>query len=466
MQQLRRNALSGLDSTLIAVSSASPANGFATNTVALVAAVGLSGPGALLFNAIPMFGIALAYFYLNAWRSDAGAAYSWVGRTLNPMLGFLAGWSLLVAIVVFVVIGSFPIASATLHYLAPALQTNIVAVTVVGCVWFLIVVGIVLLDIKTTAGVQKVLTVFQIGALAVFGAAALVKGLAHPANAVHWSWLWPVGPGGAQSFIAGAVVAIFYFWGWDIAANLTEETVDRNRTPGASGIAGMLIILALFLVGQVGAQLLMTPKDIADASSDLLVSYATAAMPAAWGPSATLVAAAVIVVGSIAVLQVSLVQAGRTLFSMARDRVLDERLARLNAVYLTPWNATLVVTAIALVLFVLAAASPSVNDVLKTSINAMGLLVAFYYGLSGLACAKYYRLANRTDRGMLVLRGLYPVLASLFVFGVVIAQLWTAGWRADAAVVGMLVAGVIPMTAYRKKYDSEYYKAPPLQALS
>ena len=464
--QLQRNALSGLDSTLIAVASTAPANGFATNTVALVAAVGLSGPGALLFGAVPMFGIALAYFYLNAWRSDAGAAYSWVGRTLNPTLGFLAGWSLLVAIVLFMVVGSFPVASATLHFIAPTVETNIIAVTAVGLVWFLIVVVIVLLGIKTTANVQRAVTIFQIGALLFFAAGALTKGVAHPVNPPQWSWFQPMGGDGWHSFIAGAVVAIFYFWGWDISSNLTEETVDRATTPGLAGIAGMLIILALFLMSQLAAQLIMTPGAIADASSNLLVAYASAAVPPSWTSIAVPVAALVIVVGTIGVLEASLVQGGRTMFSMARDRVLDERLARLNTRFLTPWNATWVLSIVTVALFLLAATSSSVNDVLKNSISAIGLLVAFYYGLSGFACAKYYRHANRRDRVLLVFRTIYPVIASLFLLAVVAYQLSLAGWRADAEVIGMLAVGVIPMIYYRRLYRSSYYDEPLVQASS
>ncbi|HZW76383.1 MAG TPA: APC family permease, partial [Caldimonas sp.] len=82
--ELRHNALSMLDAVLISVAGTAPANSLAVSTAALVLAVGVFGPGAILFGAISMFGISIAYYYLNAWRSDAGAAYSWVGRGLNP----------------------------------------------------------------------------------------------------------------------------------------------------------------------------------------------------------------------------------------------------------------------------------------------------------------------------------------------------------------------------------------------
>jgi amino acid transporter len=453
IQQLQRNALTGFDSTLIAVSSASPANGFATNTLPLVVAVGMSGPGSLIFGAIPMFGIALAYFYLNSWRSDAGAAYSWVGRTINPTLGFLSGWSLLVAIVLFMVVGSLPLGSTTLHLFAPKYETSVLAVTGVGLVWFVIVVGIVLLGIKATAEVQKALTLIQIGGLVVFIGFAFAKGLPNPVNHLGWSWFGPVGNHGLQSFWEGALVSIFYFWGWDISSNLTEETKNRNRIPGVSGIAGMVIILALFVMSQTAVQLIMSPQAIAAASSNLLVAFVDAAMPKQWD----FVGYVVILIATIAVLEVSLVQGARTMFSMGRDRVLDERFAHLNSRYLTPWNATIVLSAVTVALFALAATSTSVNQILNDTIKAIAVMIAIYYGLSGFACARYYRVSNRVEKGMWWLRCAWPVASALFVFAVAAWQLAIAGFRSDTAVIGLLLLGFVPMFLYKRHYNSTYY---------
>ena len=48
--ELRHNALSLLDAVLISVAGTAPANSLAVSTAALVLAVGVFGPGAILFN--------------------------------------------------------------------------------------------------------------------------------------------------------------------------------------------------------------------------------------------------------------------------------------------------------------------------------------------------------------------------------------------------------------------------------
>ena len=72
------------------------------------AAVGLAGPAALLYCAIPMLGITLAFSHLGRIDVNAGASYSWVGRTLHPFLGFISGWALVISATIFMVAGSLP----------------------------------------------------------------------------------------------------------------------------------------------------------------------------------------------------------------------------------------------------------------------------------------------------------------------------------------------------------------------
>lgn len=76
---LKANALSIIDTITLAVAGTAPSYSLNATTAALIAAVGLASPGALLYGAIPMFGIAFALKHLNNWRADAGTSYAWVG---------------------------------------------------------------------------------------------------------------------------------------------------------------------------------------------------------------------------------------------------------------------------------------------------------------------------------------------------------------------------------------------------
>src|SRR3954449_5230019 len=141
---LRQGALGGFDSVVMAVAGSAPAYSIAATTAVLVGAVGLASPAALLYCAIPMLGIALAYSYLSRIDVNAGASYSWVGRTLHPFLGFISGWALVMSATIFMVAGSLPAGSMTLALLDDSLADNTALSTVVGAAWFIIMLLVVL----------------------------------------------------------------------------------------------------------------------------------------------------------------------------------------------------------------------------------------------------------------------------------------------------------------------------------
>src|SRR3954466_1017346 len=222
---LRQGALSGFDSVIMAIAGNAPAYSIAATTAVLISVVGLASPAALLYSAIPMLGIAWAFNYLGRADVNAGAAYSWVGRALHPALGFLSGWALVVSATIFMVAGSLPAGQLTLSLFSDSLAENTALATTVGAVWFLVMVGLVMAGVTVTAKAQWIMTGIEVVLLLVFAVIGLARlGGDHAGADFSWSWF---GFGGLSGFAAGALIAAFYFWGWDVTANLNEETEGR-----------------------------------------------------------------------------------------------------------------------------------------------------------------------------------------------------------------------------------------------
>src|SRR5512141_3433121 len=127
---LKENALSVIDTITLAVAGSAPSYSLNATTAALIAAVGLASPGALVYGAIPMFGISFAFKYLNEWRADAGAAYAWVGRSISPYLGFLSAWTFLTLSTAFMVAAALPVGVTTLALVAPQYQDSVLLATI------------------------------------------------------------------------------------------------------------------------------------------------------------------------------------------------------------------------------------------------------------------------------------------------------------------------------------------------
>ena len=321
---LKQNALSIVDTVTLAVAGTAPSYSLNATTAALVAAVGLAAPGALLYGALPMFGISFAFKYLNEWRADAGTAYAWVGRSVNPYLGFLSAWTFLTLSTAFMVAAALPVGVITLAWVAPQLQDNVLASAIVGGMWFAAVATLTILGVHLAASFQKVMTAIEAIALLVLAIAALVKFSAAPQNPFSLSWFSPVSFGNFPTFMAGMLIAVFYFFGWDVSSNVAEESEDSNSTPGNSGVIGMVGIVILFMLIQVTIQMGMTAEMVEANGTNLLAAFGDLVLPRPWGQIAVLA----VLLSTVGTIETQMTQCARTLFSRGRDRVIHGRISR------------------------------------------------------------------------------------------------------------------------------------------
>jgi amino acid transporter len=108
---LRSGAISLTESVIMGVAGSAPGFSVSVALGALIATAGVRAPGALIYFALPMIGIAVAYKGLGSRMPHAGAGYEWAGKLFGKPFGFASGWALLVAAAVFIVTGSSPLGS-------------------------------------------------------------------------------------------------------------------------------------------------------------------------------------------------------------------------------------------------------------------------------------------------------------------------------------------------------------------
>ncbi len=453
---LKAGAIGLTDSIVMAVAGTAPAYSLTATTAALVAAVGLGGPAALLYAAIPMFGITFAFLYLNRWRSDAGASYTWIGRALNPSLGFMAGWALMVSNALFMVSGSLPLGSTTLHLIAPRLENNVIAATVTGMLWFIAVAVPLFFGITSTAKAQKIMTGIEVIGLLILAVGALLKFSLHPVVPFSWSWFSPHQFSSISTFMAGMLVAVFYYWGWDVSSNLAEETEHPKSHPGTSGVYGMVGLVVLFLILQSVIQMGMTSAQISANPTTLLSVLGDMVLPKPFGTIAVIA----VIVSSLATLETGMLQSSRSLYAMGRDRVLGAKFADLHPRFQTPWLASLVTGLLALTLFLLASFSTNIGKLMGDLISAIGLQIVFYYALAGIACFWYYRKTHVQSAKNALMQGFWPLVSALFLLVVGYYNILSLDRRVTLLSLGTIAVGVLPLLYYRLRNKSAFYSDP------
>lgn len=442
--QLEAQALGVSESVVMGVAGTAPAFSIAATTVTLIGAVGALTPASLLYCGLIMFGVTFAYLYLNRVNPHAGAAYAWVGAIFNRTLGFFAGWALLVASGVFMVSGTIPAATATLTLVAPSLAAQPAVVALVAAAWLLVVTAVIIKGIKLTSYSQIAMTVTETVILVGLIVLAVVKFGAHPAHALSWALLSPAAftP---QLFATGALTALFFFWGWDVTVNLTEETRDANHAPGRGALWAMVIVLALFMGFAAVILLVLSDAEIDQSSSNVIFAVADKLLPRPW----SYVAVVAVMLSTVGTLETSILQFTRTLYAEGRDGMLHARYARLHPTWRTPWVATVVIAAVGLILLFGASFFPSINAIIKDSVNAIGFQVAFYYGLAGFACAWHYRReALRSVFNAVFLVG-WPLGSALFLWLIAGYSVPTFDLTTNLVGLGGIGVGVVPLLVNR-----------------
>jgi amino acid transporter len=269
-------------------------------------------------------------------------------------------------------------------------------------------------------------------------------------------WLNPGSMGGWKGVAAGVVIAVFFYWGWDTAANLNEETEGSTENPGRAGIIGMVFLLVLFLVAAISIQQTLTPDEIQANSSTTLTAFADKLVGQGWGSLAILA----FLSSTVATLQTTLLPSVRTAYSMGRDGMLGRVWAIVSPRWQTPWVGTLIMGAISAVIAIASLQLGGLNAIVVSGVTSIGLLVAAYYGLVGISCAVYYRHALTTSVKAFVLAGLFPMLSALTLFGLaiyLIYQDWTnsgalaldaTNGKFQVIVPAAVVLSAIPAYAY------------------
>jgi amino acid transporter len=435
VSQLKTNTLNLFDTTVIATSSVAPAYTLAATAGILIASVGLQSPAALLVGFFPVLFIATAYYYLNRMDPNCGASYSWVSRTLNPYIGWISGWVQLAANVLFCAAAPLVAGAYTLQLLNSLFPGQISSaaagdnrlIAVIGIAWLLLVTFMVVRGIRLTANFQWILVFieyFIVLGFAVFAIVKVASGNTATANPVASNWFSPFSLGTLDNVVLGGVIAVFFFWGWDTAANVNEESKDANTSPGLAGIFSMFILLFIFLLAATAIQVLLSQKAIGDNSGDILYFFA---QQLSGNPVAYLMIVAVLS-STVATTQTTLLPSSRLSFSMARDGVFPKAFGRVHPTWRTPWLGTMLSSLLAVIIIVLTLVFSSVNDVFQNKlILDIGVLVAVYYGITGLASTWAFRRVLLTSPMRFLFAGLLPFVGGLALLFFAYADIVPAG---------------------------------------
>jgi amino acid transporter len=413
---LKKDAIGFVDGLSIGLASTAPAYSLAAVIGSIVIAVGVKAPGILLLSFVPMFFIAAAFFYMNRVDSDCGTTFSWVTRALGPYAGWVGGWAICTTGIL--VVGSLADVSAVFFYDLldlNALRKSDVAVVVLAVAIIVVMTAICVIGTELSAHLQRVLTLGQVAILLLFAVVAFVRIATGdtPDSSIdpHLSWLSPLGVE-YSAMLTGVLLAVFIYWGWESAVNLCEESEDSSRAPGLAGLASTVILLVTYIAVAVAlvAFLGLDRVEQFDDNARVLAIAGNAVLGSTLGK---LLIVAVIISG-ISSAQTTILPGSRTSLSMAAAGALPRAFARIHPRFLTPAFGTIVVGVLATLWYV--PGKLISENFLFDSLSALSLLIAFYYALTGLACAVYWRRELLRSVKNFLFIGIAPLIGAAGLF--------------------------------------------------
>ena len=428
---LKDGALGLVSATVIGVASTAPAYSLAATLGFITLAVGLRSPAIMWISFIPMACIAAAFFYLNRADPDCGTNFSWVTRAIGPRSGWMGGWSSAVADLVIMpslagIAASYTFQLFGWNHAGP----NNWATLALGIVFIMAMTWICVVGIELSARSQLILLGTELAVLVVFSVVALYKAFA---NKIHGSihpaasWLKPSGFGGISGLTAGILLAVFLYWGWDTAVSVNEECEDSNRTPGLAAVLSTFILVAIYVIVAAAAQAVKGPDFLTNNPGDVFAATGKLVFGTS-GLGTFMVKLLIIAVLSSAAAscQTTILPAARTALSMAIHRAFPPKFAEVHPQYLTPAFSTWffgIVSSIWYAGLVILSRTGGGN-VLSWSVLGVGLMIAYYYGQTGIACVIYYRRYLFKSVKNFFFVGLLPLIGGVSLGAVFIKSVW------------------------------------------
>ena len=387
---------------------------------------------------VGQFCVCLVFAELAATYPIAGAIYQWSRRVSNDPVGWMAGWLMQIGYIVSVAAIAIALQAVLPEVWSgfqlvggdpdPTSPTGALNAIVLGsiCIALCIVIasfGVTRMAIVTRIGVTIEIVGVLVVVVLLFTHAQRGPEVVFETNGVQGdgSYVWP--------FLASMLMAAYVMYGFDSAAELSEETGDPRRTaPKAiircmllSGVGGLLLILAAL----VAAPDLAAPE----LSSTGIAWVVTSQLGDVLGRIVLGVVAVSIFSAALAIAA----SATRVMFSMARDGRLpfSHVLARVSSRTKTPiWSGVVVgVLSIGVLLINLGQTS------VFTSVTSISVVIVYLAYLFVTVPRLWHRLrrspAHAADPAYFSLgRWGLPVNIIAVVFGVFL--LVNIGWPRQA----------------------------------
>lgn len=445
-KKLAKGSLGFLSSIIMGIACSAPAYSIETAATTLILALGVLSPQVVLYAGIVMLMMTFAFKNFNSIKPNAGGCYIWVSDTFGKMFGFLSGWALLVYCAIFMVSATVPVSNSLLILFDKEHVNDTNYIAVISAIMLTIVSAVVLKGIKASAWFQNLIFIVEFILLAIIAIAGFKVFGQNPVQAFSWAWFSPL-PLSSTSFMQGISIAVFFYAGWDIVINLSEETKDSGSIPGRSAFWSVVALIFIFTVFVTLSVMGLTASEMEHYNTNIIYAIADKL----YGEEFAILAIVAVVLSTIGTIETSIIQFSRVLFAKSRDGMAHKMFSKIHDKWLTPHYAIITIWVLGLVFIFLSSFVNSINHLLSILVLSIGVQFSFYISLTAFAAAWHFRKHYKDGFSVLMTRIVLPLFAgSILITSIIYASL-SADWITNAVGIGGILIGLIPYYLYSRK---------------
>ena len=398
----------------LSVSSVGPMFSVAATGGVMAAAAGWWSLPAIAVLALPFVVSSFVFRLLNRHFPHAGASYHWSARIVGRGPSRYQAWVLILAYFFSIPPIAIPAGSYTLALIAPHSHAPAGVHMAVTLFWIGFAAVPLLLGGRPTARITQVFFGVEMISLAGFGVL----------GAMRWSKLSvPVHFGAPPwgGILVVAVVAATILDGWEIDSYASEESQHPRRWPGTSGVYGLVVVFALYMV-MMPLITMETPLPALASSADPLATWVGVVMPSAgWAIDVAVIAS------TASSLWLTAFILSRAWYSMGRSGLLPRGFSRVHRTLHSPWVAIAAITGAEIAVQLLELTSSSVFAFFSLVLTAAGVFLLLEFALNGITATVHFRRAHRP-------MGLEPPSPHRHLLLVVLGPITAAGMLVIVAV--------------------------------
>lgn len=382
---------------------------------------------------------AFSYVRMTKAYPVAGSVYTYVQKSINPYLGFLSGWVMLIGYMFL----------PMLNYLVSAIFLTAAIPQIPAWVWiiaFIIIVtvvnhfGIQLTDIFNRA-IVWIQLIFLV-ALMIIAIKFILGGggeatLIDAPSFINMNELTKSGMG-LPVLLSGASILALSFLGFDAISTLSEEAINPEKNIGRAILiacigAGILFTVITYVMQLAWPSAWFEMVDVEGGSYELINKIAGSAM--------AYIFTAAYAVGCVASSVSAVASASRVLYGMGRDRILPNKVfGYLHMKHQTPTYSIIIMGVISLsALFVS----------LATAASLLNFGALFGFTMVNLSVVAHYFIKGKRRKGMDIIRYfIAPICGAAFTF-----IIWlNLDFTSKALGFGWILIGVVYLAATTKMF--------------